>query len=503
MPPFCLFSQNAMQFLRELYNKNIAAARRPIERESYARTGFRLAFEEGYFARRKALSAAALLYLTQGEEGDLAAACALTDGIAAEPVWTHPAHGDGVDLFCAETGFLLAELNALMPFDPARKRRVSEAVKRNVTDPFRTGRFGWEKGGGNWLAVCAGNVAGALFYEDGVAFSEQKARLKGALLRYLDGFPADGWCSEGLEYWNFGFGAFVRIAELCFPELLSHPKACAVAAYPQRCFLKGNVAAAFSDCPADGRADRGLVNFLSRRYGLPLLTEEETYIRAENCAWLPLSRGLRDGFATAKTHAPEGGVFGGSVAIAHRAAYSFAVKAGDNAEEHNHNDVGSFVVTAEGGQIVAELGQPMYDRDYFSAKRYENLAASSLGHSVPIVNGAGQCAGKKYGGALSADGLRVEFAGAYKNCKKLVRTFKLREKSVRVSDEFSADDVLTERFVCLSPAAVEKISSEEGLVPRVTEETYFTHGGAPAPVWLVDFDIPKGRSAAAFTVKIK
>lgn len=494
-----------MKFLRELFQSNLAPGRLPVDRETYEKTGSRDAFERVYFARRKALSAAALLYLAGGGEEYLFAACEEIDAILSEPTWVHPAHGEEIDLFSAETGFLLAEISTLLPLGETRKNRVMGSIFRNITSPFCARTFGWEEGRGNWLAVCMGNVAGALFYADRAAFSAQRARLERGLLRYLESFPADGWCAEGIEYWNFGFGAFVRAAELCFPELLDRPAAAKIAQYPQHCFLKGNVTASFSDCPIAGKADRGLVNFLSKRYGLPLLTAEETYIRAENCAWMPLSRALRDGFSVASTREKHSGVFcGGTVAVAHGAAYSFAVKAGNNGEEHNHNDVGAFLVSAEGGQIVADLGQPMYDRNYFSAKRYENLAASSLGHSVPIVNGKGQCAGREYGGTLSENGRRVEFARAYHNCKRMVREFTLGAREVRVSDEFSADDAIVERFVLLAPLGERAvIRSEEGLAPHVTKASYFAHDGKATPVFLVDFAVPAGRTSAAFCIFIK
>lgn len=490
-----------MKFLRELFQSNLAPGRLPVDRETYEKTGSRDAFERVYFARRKALSAAALLYLAGGGEEYLFAACEEIDAILSEPTWVHPAHGEEIDLFSAETGFLLAEISTLLPLGETRKNRVMGSIFRNITSPFCARTFGWEEGRGNWLAVCMGNVAGALFYADRAAFSAQRARLERGLLRYLESFPADGWCAEGIEYWNFGFGAFVRAAELCFPELLDRPAAAKIAQYPQHCFLKGNVTASFSDCPIAGKADRGLVNFLSKRYGLPLLTAEETYIRAENCAWMPLSRALRDGFSVASTREKHSGVFcGGTVAVVHRPAYSFAVKAGNNGEEHNHNDVGSFLLAGEGGQVFADLGQPLYDRDYFSARRYANLAASSLGHSVPIVNGAGQRAGKEFGGTLSADGCVVDLAGAYAGCKKLTRRFAFGETFVRMCDEFSGEDEICERFVCLDRAAAWLVVSEEGLVPSVKEEVFTAHDGKKVPVFLVDFPVPKGLKSTAFCI---
>jgi len=70
-----------------------------------------------------------------------------------------------------------------------------------------------------------------------------------------------------------------------------------------------------------------------------------------------------------------------------------AAKGGRNDEPHNHNDVGNFIVHLHGESLIAELGAPVYDRDFFRDKRYTYLAARSYGHSLPVVNGFEQRAG--------------------------------------------------------------------------------------------------------------
>ena len=64
-----------------------------------------------------------------------------------------------------------------------------------------------------------------------------------------------------------------------------------------------------------------------------------------------------------------------------------AAKAGHNAENHNQNDVGSFVLHVDGESLIREPGRGLYSRDYFSPRRYENVFANSFGHSVPRVGG--------------------------------------------------------------------------------------------------------------------
>jgi len=49
-----------------------------------------------------------------------------------------------------------------------------------------------------------------------------------------------------------------------------------------------------------------------------------------------------------------------------------------------------------------ELGAPEYTADTFGPKRYSLLATRSSGHSVPIVNGQEQAAGREYAAELLA-----------------------------------------------------------------------------------------------------
>jgi len=83
---------------------------------------------------------------------------------------------------------------------------------------------------------------------------------------------------------------------------------------------------------------------------------------------------------------------------------------------HNQNDVGAFIVHWRGQSLVAELGRGRYTRAYFGPERYQLLVNSSLGHSVPVVNGHPQPAGRAWEAELLAradDALALELRAAY------------------------------------------------------------------------------------------
>lgn len=106
---------------------------------------------------------------------------------------------------------------------------------------------------------------------------------------------------------------------------------------------------------------------------------------------------------------------------------ALAIKGGNNGEPHNHNDVGSFQYLYQGEMICADLGRGEYSAAYFGEKRDEILCISSLGHGVPVVDGAGQCSGSEYAAnsfeAFEDGRVRISFGNCYSREKgiQLVR----------------------------------------------------------------------------------
>ena len=60
-----------------------------------------------------------------------------------------------------------------------------------------------------------------------------------------------------------------------------------------------------------------------------------------------------------------------------------AAKAGNNADSHNHNDVGSFTVYKDGRPLIIDLGVETYRAKTFSDKRYEIWTMQSQFHNLP------------------------------------------------------------------------------------------------------------------------
>jgi hypothetical protein len=97
-----------------------------------------------------------------------------------------------------------------------------------------------------------------------------------------------------------------------------------------------------------------------------------------------------------------------------------SAKGGHNAESHNHNDVGSFVVAIDGHPVLIDVGVEEYIRKTFSQQRYEIWTMQSAYHNVPVVDGVGQSNGREFEaravkGTVSDERaeLELDIAGAY------------------------------------------------------------------------------------------
>jgi len=155
---------------------------------------------------------------------------------------------------------------------------------------------------------------------------------------------------------------------------------------------------------------------------------------------------------------------------------------GHNAQSHNHNDVGNFVVFANGKPVLIDIGRPTYTRQTFSSRRYEIWAFQSGFHNLPTINGVDQKAGRQYTAKqVSYDTndsmavMEMDIANAYPEkagIESWNRTVRLnRGKSIQVIDRYElkapSGDVI-ENFI----VAGKVIESEPGkLLLNDREET--------------------------------
>lgn len=394
----------------------------------FTESGSRLEFEKVYFKKRHRLTAFAIMVLLESENKEYVTALENTIwSICNEYSWCLPAHLKNssetsttiscsldrpsvehytIDLFSAETAFALAEILMLTEdvLDPLICKRIYVEVYKRIFQPFKTTKYEWETQEHNWAAVCAGSIGAAALHliQDPEELTAILEKVLPALECYLKGFSNDGVCREGYGYWQYGFGYYVYFADLVKRktegklDLFSREKVRQIALFQQRCFLTENKVVNFSDANPTASVFLGLSHYLSKVYDDFEIPERKLRAKftADHCGrWAPAIRNLI-WFDETLPDQPWGNgsnYFKDSQWFISRyqtntGNFSFAAKGGDNNEPHNHNDIGHFILQGNNEVFFKDLGSGLYNKDYFSEKRYTFLCNGSQGHSVPVIN---------------------------------------------------------------------------------------------------------------------
>ena len=406
-------------------------------------SGERDTYENSYYLRRQIMIVSSFLaaiypdvseYLTRLEDAIFA--------VASEYSWCLPAHAAGVtvddplyliDLFAAETGAAFGEISLMLGnrLSPLIRGLMKREVGNRIIDPFCSGKkYWWMNTTNNWAAVCAGGIATAVWCFRPKIFPQLLPRFRYSMDGFLSGYGDDGFCLEGIDYWNYGFGYF-----LCYAELERYatggkydyfklPKVRKIATYAQKVIINApDVTVSFSDGSTHEAVSAGRLHFLRNEFGedIELLPARlPRFVRgcanyslaSREIAWFDPAIGVEPAPKSTAYRAEDAQWW-----IVKNPAFGFAAKAGNNDEPHNHNDVGSFIVARDGKQVFGDLGAGLYTRQYFrNSTRYQIINCSSLGHSVPYFGETVQ----KYGRDYRAENVKYgentfsfDLAGAY------------------------------------------------------------------------------------------
>ncbi len=499
------FLKRAAPLLQELYP--IPETTYSLFRE-YMRNGNRAHYQAPYFRKQRNLWTAAVAHFLQPDRELLNAVHDYVWSICEDTTWILPAHeGGGVDLFATETAFNLAELCVLLREElaPEVTERVAHEIRRQVLTPWMKfvddaphARFGagahnltdlltgdrghmfwFVDGHNNWSGVCCSSIGAALLYVE--TDPRKLARYLNGVLKGLEAFIekafcADGASDEGVGYWQYGLLNLIPFAELlrCRTggevDLLSHPKMKKIAEYPLKAFLARGLYYNHADCPTRVLLQPGITSRLIERTGVSALaglaavklpTSGRIQLLLRNLLWWDGQ--ISPAPKVTSTLLPDAGIF-----RLKSGGLTLAGKAGHNAENHNHNDVGSFILHSGGEDLLCDPGAPQYTREFFGSRRYELfLHTKSSGHNCPVVAGKLQRFGKEYRGRITVfsdsrhkPSVSMEFSKAYpvKGLKALERRLELLPGGrFRLEDRFSfagKGQACEEGFVTWLPVSV-------------------------------------------------
>ena len=475
----------------------------------YIRTGSLQNHKKAYIARRKNLCSMVLAECIEGRGRFLDAILDLVWAICEESSWCTPEHttmqSDGlglpdmtepiVDLRAATTGaylawtsYLLAEpLNSI---SPKIGKRISYELQQRIIQPCLERDYHWMgfdttavRAPNNWNTWCNSNVltVALLAEHDEQRRAAMAGKILSSLDHYLGSYPGDGGCDEGPHYWDYGPG---RVFD-CL-ELLESATAGAVNIYDAPIIKK--MGQYLCKVHIDGNyfiniGDTGgwhkMSGDLEYRYGIKTGDSDLAALGAwaagkkygqSPCADGSMGRQLTALFAMEEMREaidknprpPLGGdMWLDSPQVQMMAArdrqgssdgFYLAAWGAHNGQSHNHNDVGNFIVFADGLPVLIDPGVEPYTIKTFGPERYSIWTMQSSYHNLPSINGVMQKNGDSYSARNveyfsdeAVAGLSMDIASAYPvgaGALSWVRTVSLeRGVAVSLKDEF----VLSER----------------------------------------------------------
>lgn len=431
----------------------------------YKRTGDRNSYQNIYFNKRTRLNALAMGELLEGKGRFITSLINGILSICEETWWGLPAHypsclpqqeDQTVALFAAQTAGDLALIQdvfrpILDSISPLFNQRITNELKRRILVPCRTRTFKWMTENNNWNPWITSHwITTALLAEENLFMRAKDIALAlKAMDYYYSHYRNDGGCDEGPGYWASSCGCFFNCNYLLYKatngkiDLRNEEKFHKMGEFICKVYMgHNNRFVNFADASPRTKLNPGMVyeygkfinNKTMKSFGAfkvreviaqkgmisngkgasihgflyTLLSANEIW---EHPATEPFTRDcffpdLQVFITRSKSDSDEG--------------LSFAIKGGHNNENHNHNDVGNYIVYADGDPLFIDVGALIYNAKYFSKDRYTFWAVNSDYHNTPIINGTIQKEGIKYAArAINAQGTKergtftVDIAQAY------------------------------------------------------------------------------------------
>lgn len=367
---------------------------------------------------------------------------------------------------------------------PLIAARLNHEIQKKVIDPYLERTDFWWMGIedqshiNNWNPWINYNMLNCIMLME----KEPERKLAGIkkIIRSLDVFinsyPDDGACNEGPAYWGAAsadlfksltllkkisrgkldvfdnqliknMGSYIYKVYIHYPYFVNFGDADAkTSSYPLDIYSYGKAIddpvmqkfgaflaekSGWGMQPFAGNPE-GQINRLMRRAEFLQADAEEALI---GHFWLP-DTGLAGARDTENSHR----------------GFYFAAKGGYNAESHNHNDAGSFVMYYDGQPVLIDVGRETYTAKTFSSERYDIWAMQSQYHNLPRINGTDQAPGERYRANHTAFSnsrhkavFSTDISGAYPKAAKVdtwKRKYVLKKKqSFEIIDEYRLQEV--------------------------------------------------------------
>jgi hypothetical protein len=334
-----------------------------------------------------------------------------------------------VGLEQTETGVVLANSIGLIgsKLNPDLIKKVKQKLRDAIIQPYKEDlqlsqhkklrfnfdRCPWIGKPGNWNAVCTANIIyiSMIILEDKEEIADLVAKSHENIESYLQSFETDGYLSEGIRYWFYGFSHFIQLAESLLKltqgqlNLYENPKIKDIVEFPLKTRIGSNKALnleyypLFTDNnnPIREAQDNFEWYMLSKRTKLPFKVNAPTkyfYSDAELDLLLNPPK-TNPNYKPLDIEMPSGTIYFKSAGV----LFSWwphnnevlVTKGGSNSEHHNHNDIGAYTLFTKGPQeemlpVTGDLGDIEYTTENIGTYRYKFDLLSSYGHPVPVID---------------------------------------------------------------------------------------------------------------------
>ncbi|MCB1103686.1 MAG: heparinase II/III family protein [Cephaloticoccus sp.] len=364
-------------------------------------------------------------------EDDIRRLCALNS-------WTFPLHERGQQHYARTEIFtdlasvhyasnLVATLHLLEDrLKPETCELIRREVETRIFKPFEaritSGRdvFWWTIVTHNWNSVClSGVLSCALRLKTDPAERAWYLAVTEKLIKHSeDGFEPSGFYTEGVSYWGYGYSHYIVAAELFRAatggqvDWLKQPRVEQISHFGHRMEIQHGAYPTFADCKRDVVLPDWLMHWNNNRLDLQRSRRDQTvatrafdpiHYQFGDVVHLILfhQEDINQAYAVDRGHAVREWFEDVQFLICRPPAESSCrlaatFKGGDNAVNHNHNDLGTFTVLLGKEELLTDPGAETYTKRTFSVNRYEGDLLNSFGHPVPVVGGQLQFPDKTY-----------------------------------------------------------------------------------------------------------
>ncbi|WP_248722425.1 heparinase II/III family protein [Seonamhaeicola sp. ML3] len=468
----------------------------------YSRTGNRQTMQDPYFDNQDAIGTLILAELAEGKGRFLDQIidgvfmnCEMTSWvlsahfkISAKEVKNHfpDINENLIGLYSSQTGALLSWAhyffkNEFDKVNPLIAERIQFEVKKRILEPYMDMNYWWtalppyaknKPKVNNWNPWCNANVLQCF-----MLMENDKEKLAEAVYRSMQSIDMfinedkDGACDEGPGYWGVAAGKMFDYLDLLEKltsgkvSIFDKPELKAMAEYVYRANVGKGWVVNFSDASAKAKGNPYFIYAFGKAVASQDMMNFAAYLKKQNPETTiaykrDIDRALRSATISKALESITPVFKVPEYSWYPKTEYCFmsnkeeglfiAAKGGYNLENHNHNDVGSFMFYVNATPMFIDTGVGPYTAKTFGPDRYSIWTMQSNYHNVPLINGVAQSPGAIFKATnthfnKNKKTFTTDISKAYPESAEVtswIRNYQLKKDGLTINDKFSLSETL-------------------------------------------------------------